>query len=124
MKKKNITPAYNPEKEIGYGKNAVYVYYFDIYQKFAELNSENKWPCKVGRTDRGTIERIMSQTGTSYPELPRIALIINCEDSKKLEAAIHSILKYKGRWIEDAPGTEWFMTSPNEIQEIYNSLLE
>lgn len=111
------------DKEMGSGKQAIYVYFYDIYKKWALSNNSTIWECKIGRTDRDPIQRIINQAGTSYPELPHIALIIHCDDSNKLESALHGILKYKKRWIENAPGKEWFYTSPEEIEEIFSTLL-
>ena len=110
------------DSEVGQGSASVYVYYYDIYQKDAIQNKKSMWPCKIGRTDKTPMERILSQAGTAYPELPHNALLIHCEDSAKLESAIHSILKLRGRWLENAPGTEWFLTSPEEVKEIYQFL--
>ena len=81
------------------------------------------WPCKIGRTDCDPIQRIIGQAGTCYPELPHVALIIYCDDSNALETAFHNIMKVKGRWMADAPGKEWFMTSPDELKAIYTSVL-
>lgn len=113
---------YSVDEIIGKGNRSIYVYYYDIYKKYAEIRAEVNFPCKIGRTDRAPIQRILGQCGTCYPEMPHVSLIINCEDSAKLELALHSILKYKNRWIEDAPGNEWFMTNPQEIKKIYNEL--
>ena len=110
---------YLADEIIGIGDNAIYVYYYDIYYEMAKLKGLTVWECKVGRTDRDPINRVLGQTGTCYPELPHIALIIKCDDSSVLEAALHNILKMRGRWIENAPGTEWFMTTPQEIKDIY-----
>ena len=117
-----VQESYVAEKEVGEGPSAVYVYYYDVYRKLAEAQNANIWECKIGRTERDPIQRVFNQAGTCYPERPRLALIIRCEDSAKLEAAVHGILRYKSRWLEDAPGNEWFLTSPEEIERIYNSL--
>jgi len=102
----------------------VAISFYDAYKKLANLVNKNIWECKIGRTEVDPIQRVLSQTGTCYPELPHLALIIHCDDSAKLEAALHSILKYKDRWLKNAPGNEWFLTSPFEIEELYNGLLE
>lgn len=99
------------------------MYYYDVYVELAKLKGSSTWECKVGRTDRNPINRVLGQAGTCYPELPHIALIIKCADSSVLEAALHNILKMRGRWIADAPGTEWFMTTPQEIKDIYLKIL-
>lgn len=68
------------------------------------------------------ISRIIDQAGTAYPEIPRIALLINCDSARDMETAMHSILKLRGRWMEDAPGSEWFLTNPNEVEMLKKSL--
>ena len=118
----NVQETYTADKELGDGQCAVYVYYYDAYRKLAEMQNSDVWECKVGRTDRDPIQRVFSQAGTCYPELPHLALIIRCENSATLESVLHSILRYKNRWLEDAPGSEWFLTSPEEVEYIYNSL--
>lgn len=114
--------AYSVDEILGTGSNAVYVYYYDVYKELAENKGNTEWPCKIGRTDRNPIQRVLGQAGTCYPELPHIALIIYCDDSSAFEAALHSILKFQNKWIKNAPGTEWFFTSPMEIKEFYAML--
>lgn len=110
------------DEEFGEGNVAVYVYYYDVYKELANLKNEIYYPCKIGRTDRDPLQRIISQSGTCYPEKPHIALIFYCDNSIYLENAFHSILKMKDRWIENAPGAEWFNTNEAEIKEIYKSI--
>ena len=112
----------NADEEFGSGKVAVYVYYYDVYKELAKLKNESYYPCKIGRTDRDPLQRIISQSGTSYPEKPHIALIFYCDNSSYLENAFHSILKMKNRWLESAPGVEWFKTNETEIKNIYKSI--
>ena len=114
---------YSVDETLGAGPNAVYVYYYDVYCELAIINGEALWPCKIGRTDCDPIQRIIGQAGTCYPELPHVALVIYCDDSNALETTFHNIMKVKGRWMADAPGKEWFMTSPDEIKAIYTSVL-
>ena len=111
---------FTADKTLGVGNNSVYIYYYETYKKFAEYCGRNVWECKIGRTDKDPLNRIFGQAGTCYPELPHIALIIKCENSIKLESALHSILKLRNQWIENAPGSEWFLTSPTEIESFYH----
>lgn len=108
------------DEEFGKGQYAVYVYYYDVYKELADLKEEENFPCKIGRTDRDPLQRIISQSGTCYPEKPHIALLFYCENSSNLENVFHSVLKKRNKWIEDAPGIEWFNTNIKEIKEIYN----
>lgn len=115
---------YLSDKYLGHGDYAIYVYYYDKYKDFANLSGNNVWECKVGRTDVCPINRIFSQTGTCYPECPHLALVIYCDDSVLLEKTLHDILKMKNRWIANAPGNEWFITSPEEIEQIYYAITD
>ena len=117
------TVEYTADKTIGSGDNSVYVYYYDTYKKYAETRGQSIWECKIGRTDKDPLQRIFGQAGTCYPELPHIALIIKCSNSLQLESALHNILKLRNRWIENAPGTEWFLTSPAEAELFYHMIV-
>ena len=110
------------DKELGSGSGAVYVYYFDIYRKLANLENKARWPCKVGMTDRDAISRVISQAGTAYPELPHVALVLKTDTPRELEAALHAALKFKKRHMTAAPGKEWFQTTPEEVESLYEGL--
>ena len=120
---KEVT-SYSVDKELGEGSNSVYLYYYDAYKELAELKGIKTWECKIGRTDVEPIQRILGQAGTCYPEMPHIALIMYCDDSLQLEMALHSILKVQKKNIESAPGKEWFLTSPQEIEEMYSMIMK
>lgn len=109
-------------KIYGKGENAVYLYYYECYRELAELKSEDIWPCKIGRTDRDPLVRILSQTSTALPEQPTVSFIIKTEDSLQLEKLIHSYLLLKNRKVQNSPGTEWFFTNSNEILSLLDFL--
>ncbi len=111
------------DEELGEGRGSVYVYYYDVYRDRALLRGDAHWECKVGKTDQSAMGRIYAQAGTAYPEYPHVALVIKCSSAKNMEDALHSVLKVRGRWIESAPGKEWFITSPDEIKDIYKGVL-
>jgi hypothetical protein len=117
-----VTPIEDIPTHMIYGKGeyAVYFYYFNNYRKLAELQGDLFWPCKIGRTDRDPLIRILSQASTALPEKPTIEFIIRTSDSSLLENMLHSILKMKGRHLEASPGSEWFSTNPAEVIEIIN----
>ena len=119
-------------KMLGKGCQEVYLYYYRAYKENAVLKKINPvwrvgygkvlWRCKIGEThDQDTATRVKQQIGVS-PEKPIIALIIGTDDSRRLEKMIKDILKFWGRQIKDAQGTEWFMTSPVEVESIYDFL--
>lgn len=108
---------------LGRGDSAVYLYYFPTYRHWAESQGESSWPCKIGKTEGDTVERINIQVGTALPEEPEIALSIRTNQPSKLEETIHFILTERGKCKEDAPGTEWFVTSPGEVEDIYINII-
>lgn len=117
---KENTISYMQDKVIGEGKDIVYVYYYDGYKELYSLKKSDIYPCKVGMSSkREPLQRIIEQATSTLPEKPHIGLIIKCDDSKTLESALHNVLRLRGRQINDSVGTEWFLTTPNEIEEIF-----
>lgn len=111
------------QETIGSGDETIYVYYYPVYKRYALSKGDECWYCKVGMTKKNYWDRIYSQAGTCFPEEPFVGLIIKCNDAHKLEQTIHNILKMKNKWVETAPGTEWFITSPLEVRKIYESII-
>lgn len=64
------------------------------------------------------------QIGDQLPERAKIALILRTNDCYELETKIHEELKRRRLQLKDAVGTEWFLTSPSEVEEIYNFIGE
>ena len=110
----------HPEKTIGSGNGCVYVYSYPIYQSTAESKGETVWECKVGKTVNNPAVRVKEQT-TGMPENPKIYLAIETDKPELLEKIIHNILDFRGKKKYDAPGTEWFIISPSEVEDIYQS---
>ena len=110
-----------PEKVIGFGKQSVYLYYYPAYQRLAELQDEAVWACKIGKSRSSAVNRIGSQTRTALPEFPKVGLIIKTDESGLMEKAIQYILRIQGKQKQDAPGNEWFITSPSEIEQVYET---
>lgn len=102
----------------GEGDYAVYCYYFPAYRELSKSQGKNTWPCKIGRTDRDPLLRVLSQSATALPEPPYIEFVIKTNNSSVVEAVIHAALHLRGRYMDDSPGTEWFDTTPDEILEI------
>ena len=55
---------------------------------------------------------------------PIVGLVIRANDGHGLERALHFALDEAERRIDDAPGNEWFDTSPNHVKEWYQSHIE
>ena len=117
------SPDSGDEWIIGAGKSPVYVYYYPTYRLFAESEGEQVWACKIGKVGYDERRRVESQSGTSMPEAPKIGLTIKTDDPDRLEQTIHNILKFRGRHKEESLGTEWFITSPNEVANIYQVIM-
>ena len=107
------------ERIVGSGKGSVYLYYFPAYKRLAELQGEDVWACKIGKSRYDAIDRVRSQTRTALPEYPKVGLIIKTDELRLMETTIQNILKLQGKQKQDAPGTEWFVTSPNEVEQVY-----
>jgi hypothetical protein len=104
--------------EFGAGRSAIYVYFYDAYRDSALAVGSSRWPCKIGRTDRDPLNRVLSQAATALPEYPHVGLIFRNDEPGTRETAIHAVLTLRGLAVDDAPGTEWFVTSPDEILEL------
>lgn len=110
------------EEWFGTGEETVYCYTFPSYIELALLKGKKALPIKIGKTSSPTLDRVLLQCGVSNPEQPVIPLAIRVENATAYERAIHRILSIWNRWIDDAPGTEWFMTSKYEILSIVRFL--
>lgn len=125
-RRKNMIPNsdLDPERTIGSGNSSVYLYYYLQYRESAESKGEKVWACKIGRTIHGEADTRIRFQATALPESPKIGLHIKTDKEEKIERIIHDILKVRGKHIEEAPGREWFVTSPSEVKEIYNFIGE
>jgi hypothetical protein len=110
------------DKIIGEGRGSIYMYYLPMYRLKAESENESIWHCKIGKTDRDPLSRVLSQAATALPEKPHIALIFKTNYPSEFEGAIHRILTIRGRRLDTSPGSEWFLTSPDEIEKIIGSI--
>ncbi len=90
---------------------AVYWYTFPAYER-----TDRPFPIKIGRGNNPEIR--ISQQVTAMPEQPRILGKFEHHDTHTLERAIHAILRLRGKRKEDAPGAEWFVTTPDEIENL------
>ena len=105
-----------------HGPESVYVYYYPAYKKLAKLQGKSSWPCKIGRTVGRVSERVIGQ-GTALPERPSLAIVWKTDRSEVGEQVLHNILQSYGQDIPEAPGKEWFNTTPEEILETIRFLL-
>ena len=109
---------------VGEGEDSVYLYYFESYRQLAILNGKQEFQCKIGRTERDPLLRVLSQSSTALPEYPKIARLYRTTDGSALETAIHAILSLRGKELKNSPGSEWFLTSLSEVDEIVKFIAE
>ena len=98
--------------DIGDGNSSVYAYYYPKYRK----NGEADFPIKIGRSIDYP-DRIKAQT-TGMPEKPEVSVVWRTDQPEAAERLLHGLLKFRGKHKLDAPGREWFRTSPDEIRQI------
>ena len=110
------------EHIIGDGPESVYVFYYPAYKELARLTGESNWPCKIGSTAGRATERIQGQ-GTPMPEKPRLAIVFKTDKSEAWEKALQNTLKAVGKHMPEAPGQEWFITTPEKIMRFIRYLL-
>ncbi|MDI1272473.1 GIY-YIG nuclease family protein [Polaromonas sp.] len=93
----------------------IYAFTFPAIKK-----SKEPFPIKVGLTTAADVEtRVFGQCrGAGYFEKPEILGRWPVKRVAQVEDAIHAVLKARGRWKEDAPGDEWFITTIDEVQSI------
>jgi hypothetical protein len=95
---------------------AVYWYTFPAYKR-----SDGPFPIKIGK-GANPEERIMQQV-TPMPEKPEVLGTYLHPDADNLEKAIQYVLKVRGKRKADAPGAEWFLTTPQEIKLTIQAVL-
>lgn len=95
---------------------AVYWYTFPAYKR-----SDGPFPIKIGRGNMPEVR--IAQQVTSMPEQPVVLGTFEHTDVNNLERALHAVLTLRGKRKHDAPGTEWFLTTPQEISQIIKVVL-
>ena len=115
--------SYAPVRIIGTGNAYVYLYYNFLEKQEAEQEGMPYFPCKIGRATSDPGDRILAQT-TGMSRLPVFALAIKTSKPVALEAAIHALLKFRGRSVEAAQGREWFETNPEEVIDIHEFMVK
>ncbi len=106
-------------REIGHGAEFVYVLQFNDEVERARATGHSAWNCKIGRSKNAT-QRLLNNVSSTYlVQSPEIGLMIRCDQSAIVEAAIHCALKYCGQHIKTSPGNEWFLSSPSRVAAFY-----
>lgn len=102
------------EKVLGHGPESVYVFHFP-----SQGSRTADFPCKIGRAGRQGAQARIKSLQAGMQEEPVIDLILRCSDSTYLERALHTHFQDKRL---ATFGSEWFNTSPDDIEEAWWSL--
>ena len=106
-------------REIGHGAEFVYVLQFNDEVERARAKGHSVWNCKIGRSKNAT-QRLLGNISSTYlVQSPEVGLMIRCDQSAIVEAAIHCALKYCGQHTKTSPGSEWFLSSPCHVAAFY-----
>ncbi len=109
-------------ERLGDGDECVYLYYNPNDRELAQFKGKDTWECKIGCTRSGASLRIIGQGArTALSHEPVIGLLINTSNAPALERALHSSLRLMDCEVVDAPGSEWFLTSPDRIKAWFAS---
>jgi len=97
----------------------IYAFTFPAIKRINE-----PFPIKIGLTSAADVEtRVFGQCkGAGFFEKPEILGRWQVKRVAQVEDAIHAVLKARGRWKEDAPGDEWFITTIDEVQSVIGFL--
>lgn len=110
---------YEPKDyKIGDGRGYVYAYYYPGYRK----NEGIDFPIKIGRSIEYQARIETQSRATGMPEEPEVAIVWRTDKPEAAEKLLHELLKFRGKHLADAPGTEWFQTSPDEIRQVIESI--
>ncbi len=117
----DLAPAIRPEREVGTGRECVYLYFNPNDRELAELKGRDVWECKIGHTGSSdAIPRILGQgVRTALSRLPTVGLVLRTDDSAALEKVLHNSLRLIEAEVPDSPGVEWFITSPARVEAWY-----
>ncbi len=92
----------------------IYAFSFPAIQQ-----SDRPFPIKVGKTAGEVESRVNSQCKQSATfDNPIVLGRWKVKRVGPMELAVHNVLKARGKWRENVPGTEWFDTTLSEIEEI------
>jgi hypothetical protein len=114
-------------KSYGYGKEVVYVYYYETYELYAKEHGLDYFPCKIGFTAKETVDERIQEQIAAMPEKPIVPFIIMTTWGNELEILLHNAIKsikairkwneweINGQIYDSGGGSDWLLTSPNEI---------
>lgn len=95
----------------------IYAFTFPMIEK-----SDGAFPIKIGKASGDVVTRVTVQCkGSATFEQPKILGQWKVKRMSLTEAAVHAMLKSRGKWRKAAPGIEWFDTTLTEVEELVHS---
>jgi hypothetical protein len=102
------------DEEVSEYEGWIYAFSFPVLVKEHE-----PFPIKVGKTLVNVEDRVAQQCkGSASFDNPIILGRWQVNRVGPTELAIHNVLKARGKWRENVPGTEWFNTTMVEVENI------
>lgn len=85
----------------------------------ALIKEDAPFPIKIGKTMKDVEGRVAYQCkGSASFDNPIILGKWQVQRVSAFEQSIHAVLKSRGKWRENVPGTEWFDTTLSEVESI------
>ena len=112
-----------PEREIGAGPCEVYAWCMPGYG----ATRDGRWPIRIGRAGTEGFKGQLREFHENLPERPRYLLRLGCADdaeARRRESLLHAWFTERGQQLEEASGDAWFLTSPGQIDEAIQHLME
>jgi len=98
-------------------------YVYVLTYESMRSNTTTAMPLKIGCTRRDDIQGRIKQMMTGFPERPIVEMLMRVphpQTPNALETLIHRQLKANGHQLQQGGTREWFHTSPDKLEEIYN----
>ncbi len=89
------------------------------------IRDNSPFPIKIGKTIKDVEARVGYQCkGSASFDNPVILGKWQVKRVSAFEQSVHAVLKSRGKWRENVPGTEWFDTMLSEIEAIVQFIKE
>ena len=88
---------------------------------------DGRWPIRIGRAGTEGFKGQLREFHENLPERPRYLLRLGCADdaeARRRESLLHAWFTERGQQLEEASGDAWFLTSPGQIDEAIQHLME
>lgn len=105
----------------GKGLEEVYVYTFKSCMEEAKSIGQEFYPVKIGYAYGygEALSRISGLVPSGLTIDAKVLFIGRCDNGRMVESKIHRSIRGDNRKIETSPGTEWFMSSAEEVAELF-----